>query len=50
MDVEADTVEIVITSLIYGVRPVSALSERAVIMLAEHIKLSCTFDQIEICG
>ena len=38
MDAEADVVEIVITSLIYGVRPVSALSERAVMMLAEHVK------------
>ena len=38
MDVEAEVVELVICSLIFGVRPVSALSERAVIMLADHIR------------
>ena len=38
MDFEAKLEEIVIVSLIFGVRAVSALSERAVIELAEHVK------------
>ena len=40
LDVDADVIELIIVSLIYGVRPVSALSERAVIMLAEYIQPS----------
>ena len=38
IDFEAKLEEIVIVSLIFGVRAVSALSERAVIELAEHVR------------
>ena len=38
MDINAETEEIVIVSLIFGVRSVSALSERAVLNLADHVK------------
>ena len=38
MDMDAETEEIVIVSLIFGVRSVSALSERAVLNLAEHVR------------
>ena len=38
MNLNVAVEEIVIISFIFGVRAVSALSERAVIMLAEHIK------------
>ena len=38
MDMNTDIVELIIVVLIYGVRSVSALSEQAVIMLAEHIR------------
>ena len=37
MDVDAETMELIITSLIYGVVSVSALSETAVIKLAKFI-------------
>ena len=40
MDIEAEVKEYVITSLIYGVRSVSALSERAKIDLAESVRES----------
>ena len=38
MDMDAVTLEIIITVLIYGVRSVSALSEKAVILLAGYVK------------
>ena len=38
MDTEAETEEIVIVSLIFGVRSVSALSVRAVLNLADHVR------------
>ena len=38
MDVDALILEIIITLLIYGVRSVSALSEKAVILLAGYMK------------
>ena len=38
MDMDAETEEIVIVSLIFGVRSMSALSERAVLNLAEHVR------------
>ena len=38
LDQDAIVEEIIITSLIFGVRAVSALSEHAVMLLAEHIK------------
>ena len=37
LDLDAEIIELIITVLIYGVRSVSALSEKAVLMLAEHI-------------
>ena len=38
MDMDALILEIIITVLIYGVRSVSALPEKVVIMLAGHVK------------
>ena len=37
MDLDAETKELIIVTLIYGVRSVSGLSERAVLTLAEHV-------------
>ena len=38
MDIDAPLVELIIISLIFGLRPVSALSERAVIAVAQSIQ------------
>ena len=38
LDLDAAIIELIIIVLIYGVRSVSALSENAVIMLANHVK------------
>ena len=40
MNLDSETIELVIISLIFGVRSVSALSERAVLNLADHIRPS----------